>query len=74
MLPEERGASRPLVDRGEVIGAAVRTRTGKNPVFISPGHHADIPSAVALILACTPRFRLPEPIRLAHKAAGQFTP
>jgi deoxyribonuclease V len=73
-LPEARGASRPLIDRGEVIGAAVRTRTGKNPVFISPGHRADVDSAVALILACAPRFRLPEPIRLAHKAAGLFTP
>ena len=71
-LPVERGASRPLVDRGETIGAVVRTRTAKNPLFISPGHLADIPSAVDLILACAPRFRLPEPIRLAHKAAGAF--
>ncbi|RVU14399.1 deoxyribonuclease V [Methylobacterium oryzihabitans] len=71
-LPEEKGAHVPLVDRGETIGAVVRTRTGKNPLFISPGHLADIPGAVALVLACAPKYRLPEPIRLAHKAAGDF--
>ncbi|WP_342153547.1 deoxyribonuclease V [Methylorubrum sp. SB2] len=71
-LPEEKGAHVPLIDRGETIGAVVRTRTGTLPLFVSPGHLADIPSAVALVLACTPKYRLPEPIRLAHKAAGDF--
>ena len=71
-LPEEKGAHASLIDKSETIGAVVRTRTGKHPLFISPGHLADIPSAVALTLACAPRFRLPEPIRLAHAAAGAF--
>ena len=71
-LPPERGASSPLIDDGEVIGAAVRTRTGTNPMFISPGHLADIPSAVELVLRCAPKFRIPEPIRRAHNAAGAF--
>jgi deoxyribonuclease V len=71
-LPEEKGAHVPLIDRGETIGAVVRTRTAKHPLFISPGHRADIPSAVELVLACSPKYRLPEPIRLAHKAAGDF--
>jgi deoxyribonuclease V len=73
-LPEEKGAQAPLVDRGEVVGAAVRTRRGTNPMFISPGHLADIPTAVELVLRCAPKYRLPEPIRLAHKAAGAFAP
>ncbi|WP_128563820.1 deoxyribonuclease V [Methylobacterium crusticola] len=71
-LPEEKGAQVPLVHRGETIGAVVRTRTARNPLFISPGHLADIPGSVALVLACAPKYRLPEPIRLAHKAAGAF--
>ncbi|WP_368732469.1 endonuclease V [Proteus mirabilis] len=54
------------------MGAVVRTRTGKHPMFISPGHLADIPTSVALVLACAPKYRLPEPIRLAHRAAGDF--
>lgn len=73
-LPEEKGAFAPLMDNGEVIGAAVRTRAGKNPMFISPGHLADLPTAVELVLRCAPKYRLPEPIRLAHNAAGAFTP
>ncbi len=73
-LGEEKGAAAPLVDRGETIGVALRTRTAKNPMFISPGHLADIPTAAELVLRCSPKFRLPEPIRLAHNAAGQFTP
>jgi len=71
-LPPERGASAPLVDDGEIIGAAVRTRTGTNPMFISPGHLVDTASAVELVLRCAPKFRVPEPIRLAHNAAGAF--
>jgi deoxyribonuclease V len=71
-LPEEKGSRTPLIDKGETIGVALRTRTGKNPMFISPGHLADIESAANLVLACSPRFRLPEPIRLAHQAAGAF--
>ncbi len=71
-LPEEKGAHVPLIDRGETIGAVVRTRTAKHPLFISPGHLADIPSAVELVLACSPKYRLPEPIRLAHRTAGDF--
>lgn len=71
-LPEEKGAHVPLIDRGESIGAVVRTRAATHPLFISPGHLADIPSAVELVLACSPKYRLPEPIRLAHKTAGDF--
>jgi deoxyribonuclease V len=73
-LGEEKGSVAPLVDRGETIGVALRTRTAKNPMFISPGHLADIETAADLVLRCSPKYRLPEPIRLAHNAAGQFVP
>lgn len=73
-LGEEKGSAALLVDKGETIGVALRTRTGKNPMFISPGHLADIPTATELVLRCAPKYRLPEPIRLAHNAAGQFDP
>ncbi|GGE40081.1 endonuclease V [Agaricicola taiwanensis] len=71
---ETRGSFAPLMDRGENIGVALRTRARVAPVYISPGHRTDLGSAIGLILACTPRWRLPEPIRLAHKTAGEFTP
>ncbi len=66
-VPDERGAWVPLVDRGEVIGAVVRTRAGVKPVYVSVGHRITLPEAIELVLKCAPRYRLPEPIRLAHK-------
>lgn len=69
-LPPEQGAWVPLVDRGEVIGAAVRTRPGVSPVYVSVGHRVDLATAVHWVLACCRGYRLPEPTRLAHQAAA----
>lgn len=71
LLPEDKGAMAPLVDEGETIGMAVRTRTRMNPMFISPGHRADLDTSVALVMSTTEKYRLPEPIRLAHKAGAE---
>lgn len=68
----ERGATSDLVDHGEVIGAVVRTRANVKPVYISVGHLADLATSVELIMQCTTKYRLPEPIRAAHNAAGVF--
>lgn len=67
-----RGDWQPVLDKGDVIGAALRTRAGCNPVFVSPGHLSDLTSTIELVLACAPKYRLPEPIRRAHNAAGAF--
>ncbi len=67
-----RGAYSPMVDRGETIGVVLRTKDKVKPVFISSGNLIDLDSAVQITLACTTRYRLPEPIRAAHNAAGKF--
>jgi deoxyribonuclease V len=67
-----RGAYSDLVDRSEVIGVVLRTRPGVKPVYISVGHLADLATSIELIMRCTTKYRLPEPIRAAHNAAGQF--
>jgi deoxyribonuclease V len=67
---DRRGAWSPLLDRGDLVGAAVRTRRGVKPVFVSPGHRVDVATAVRLTLACTGRYRLPEPSRIAHQLAS----
>ena len=59
----EKGSRRSLVHRGEEVGSVVRTRTGVSPVYVSVGHRMDLASAVELTLACTGRYRLPEPTR-----------
>lgn len=61
-----RGRRSCLRYQGRVVGSVVRTREGVNPVYVSPGHLADIPTSVRLVLRCATRFRLPEPIRAAH--------
>lgn len=70
-LPESAGAVTPLIDRGEVVGAVVRTRAGVRPVFVSPGHRCDLASAVAVVLACVVRCRVPEPTRQADRQVAE---
>jgi deoxyribonuclease V len=69
-LADERGAWEPLVDKGEVVGAALRSRAGTRPLFISPGHRIGLESAIRLVMACTTRYRLPETTRAAHNLAS----
>ena len=69
-LGEERGACAELVHHNEVIGMAVRTRARVRPVYVSVGHKVDLSTSVKWVLACCPRYRLPQTTRLAHAAAG----
>ncbi len=66
----ERGATAEIIDAGEVVGVALRTRDRVKPVFVSIGHRCGFADAVASVLHCCDRYRLPEPTRLAHLAAG----
>ena len=66
----EPGSYADLVDGSEVIGVALRTRAGVKPVYVSIGHRVDLPAAIDWVLACCRGYRLPEPNRLAHLAAG----
>jgi deoxyribonuclease V len=65
-LGRPRGWCSDLLFEGRTVGAAVRTRDGVQPVYVSPGHRIDLESAIDLVLATSTRFRLPEPVRLAH--------
>jgi len=58
-----------LIDQGEVVGAAVRTRAGVQSVYVSVGHRVDLEVAIRWVLGCTSRCRIPEPLRHAHLAA-----
>lgn len=62
----EAGSQAPLVDRGEQVGVALRTKNRVNPVYVSPGHLIDLDSAVNLVLRSTGKYRQPEPTRQAH--------
>jgi deoxyribonuclease V len=64
-----RGDSAPLMEQGEIVGCALRTRTQIKPVYVSPGHRISVQTACEWVLKFAPRFRLPEPLRLADQAA-----
>ncbi len=66
----EAGSYAEVVDKGETIGAALRTRSGVKPVYVSTGHKVDLETAVHWVLECCRGYRLPESTRLAHLAAG----
>jgi len=67
-----RGEWTPLTDGGETIGAVLRTRTGVKPLFISPGHLCDLASAIAVVLATAPQYRVPITTRLAHQYVNEL--
>lgn len=73
-LGEEPGSHAPLFDGDEVIGAALRTKRGTNPVYVSIGHKVDLEAALKWVMACLKGYRLPEPTRLAHLAAAGEMP
>ncbi|MEZ0538536.1 deoxyribonuclease V [Fibrella arboris] len=62
----ERGSWSPMLHRGEVIGAALRTKNKVNPVYVSPGNLIDLETSVSLMLQCDGGYRIPEPTRRAH--------
>lgn len=69
-----RGAWVPLRDKGETIGAVLRSRAGARPIYVSIGHRVSLPVAVRYVMACTTRFRLPETTRWAHRLASGDEP
>jgi deoxyribonuclease V len=60
------GSYSPLIDKEELIGAALRTQDGVNPVFVSVGHRINLESAIEVVMRCTKEYRIPEPTRQAH--------
>lgn len=70
--PDEKGASTYLYDKGEVIGAVLRTRPNVKPVFVSPGHKLSVNDSLQIIRQCMGKYRIPEPTRRAHELVNNF--
>ena len=69
-VPAQMGAWTPLRDRDEIIGAALRTRTGVKPLYVSVGHRVCLETALRLVMSCVTKYRLPETTRWAHRIAS----
>lgn len=51
--PDEKAGSYSLMtDKGETVGAAVRTKDRVAPVYVSVGHRMDLPGSIKLALRC----------------------
>lgn len=67
----ELGKYSDLVDGEETIGVVLRTKTNTRPLYISIGHKVSLETSIRWVLNCCRGYRLPEPVRLAHLAAGE---
>jgi len=68
-LPQEKRGSYSYVydkKKGEIMGVALRTKDKVKPLFVSVGFRIDLPTAIKIIWETTHKYRLPEPLRLAH--------
>ncbi|MEN8149625.1 MAG: deoxyribonuclease V [Planctomycetota bacterium] len=68
-----RGSWRKLSIDGDEVGRVLRTRDGVKPLFVSPGHRADVAGAARIVLATGVGYRLPEPTRLADREVARLT-
>lgn len=66
-LAVKQGSWVPLLDEDETIGAALRTRDGVNPVYISQGHRVSLETAIRLALSVCDGSRIPRPTRDADR-------
>lgn len=53
------------------IGAVLRSRENVSCLYISPGYKMNLSSAITTVFALIHRYRLPEPLRLAHQYAAK---
>jgi deoxyribonuclease V len=68
----ERSSRVPLTYQGKTVGYVVRTKDRTGPIFVSPGHLISPEASADLVLACTGRYRIPEPVRRAHILANRL--
>ena len=70
-LGERHGDRVPLLFKGRVVGAVLRSKPKVRPLIVSPGHRVSIDGAAQRVLAACTRYRLPEPTRWADRLASR---
>ena len=70
-LANEAGSAAPLVAKGKQIGWVYRSRTGVNPLYLSPGHRVELEAGLEFVRALPGKTKLPEPLRQAHVWSGR---
>lgn len=49
----------------KTVGAVLRTKDDVKPLFVSPGHRIDLKYSIDIVISCTRKHRIPEPLRRA---------
>jgi deoxyribonuclease V len=73
-LKQDKGSWAELVDKsaGDRIGAAVRTRAGVRPVYVSQGNRVSLETAIRLTLEVSDGYRIPRSTREADHFASEI--
>ena len=69
----EKGNYQHLIDRNEIIGAVLCSRSKVKPLYVSLGHRISLDTAIKYVLACSTAYRLPETTRLADKLSKKMS-
>lgn len=68
----QKGQTADLMDEGEKVGLALRSRTGVNPIYVSPGYLCSFHDAHAIVMKALSKFKQPRTTRLAHHWANKL--
>jgi len=61
----------PIIDKNEIVGAAVITKSSTKPIYVSVGNMVTLKKAINIVIHCIRNSRTPEPIHLAHKVVSE---
>lgn len=60
-----------LVHNERIIGRVLTTKEGLKPVYVSVGHLVSLDTAVKIVLYCTHKRRISQPLLMAHDLATE---
>lgn len=72
VLADSKGSTQLLRDKGEVIGAVVRSRSNVKPLYVSVGHRICLETAIDYVFKCITKYRLPETTRVADQLSKKI--
>jgi len=69
---EKVGDTAPLKYQGRTVGAALLSKGGCKPIFISVGHMISLETSIEIVKHFVTGHKFPEPLRLAHQLANKI--
>ncbi|MFZ5450776.1 MAG: endonuclease V [Thermodesulfobacteriota bacterium] len=66
------GSANPLIYQGKEVGLILRTKKGRKPFYLSPGHRITLAESREIVMGCVQRYRSPEPLRQADRLSRRL--